>query len=389
MSSTATVSASIGRSRSPPTPRTPIQTEDAAGEDPARLELRSRARLGNYLQAALTGKEVAGAELELRQEGDGAGNEVPLELFGTLEKRADTATPAPSTGRGVDVEPIRPMIFARSIAGRMGIAMPQTGTGSFSTMTITAGLSAAAKGIGDSAESSAATLTAQTTEAHRLSARLSVRLEDIYRIGTESFEAALRQNLSLTMSAQLDSYCLTGTGSSNQPEGLLPRLDDPTDPTEVVNWAGFVAAVAAGIDGGPWAEDMTAVRLLVNAETMRLAEQTFREPTGTEAQGYATPGEMSAAAYLRAHSGGFFASARMPDTASNIAQAVRHRSGTMGLDGVNAGRTAVMPTWAMLAIDDIYTDSASGRKHVTLHALVGDVIIEQTDAYERVDLKVS
>ena len=370
-------------------------TEDAAAsaeatEDPARRELRSRARLGNYLQAALTGKEVAGAELELRQEGNGAGNEVPLELFGgTLEKRADAATPAPSTGRGVDVEPIRPMIFARSIAGRMGIAMPQTGTGSFATMTITAGLSAAAQGINDSAESNAATLTAQTTEAHRISARLSVRLEDIYRIGTESFEAALRQNLSLTMSAQLDGYCLTGTGASNQPEGLLPRLTDPTNPTTVVDWAGFVAAVAAGIDGGPWAEDMTAVKLLVNAETMRLAEQTFREPTGTEAQGYATPGEMSAAAYLRAHSGGFFASARMPDTAANIAQAVRHRSGTMGLDGVNAGRTAVMPTWAMLAIDDIYTDSASGRKHVTLHALVGDVIIEQANAYERVDLKVS
>ena len=276
------------------------------------------------------------------------------------------------------------MIFARSIAGRLGIAMPQTGTGSFSTMTITAALTAGAMAAGGARESSAATLTPQTTEAHRISARLSVRLEDIYRIGTESFEAALRQNLGLAMSAQLDDYCLNGTGSSNEPKGLLPTLTDPTDPTEVVSWVGFIEALSAGIDGGPWAEDLTAVRLLVNAATMRKAETTFQAPTTSGANG-----EVSAAAYLRSHSGGFFASARMPDTASNIAQAVRYRAGTAGLDGVDAGRTAVMPTWAMLAIDDIYTDSAAGTKHVTLHALVGDVLIEQADAYERVDLKVS
>ena len=362
------------------------------GEPSDRLELRSRARIGNYLAAYLKGADVTGAELELRQEAGGGPGELPLEMFGStaeLEKRADSPSLAPGTGRGVNVEPIRPMIFARSIAGRLGIAMPQTGTGSFSTMTITAGLSAEAKAAGGDAESSAATITPQTTEAHRVSARLSVRIEDVVRIGTESFEASLRQNLTLTMSGQLDDYCLNGTGNSNQPKGLLPTLTDPTDPTAVVTWAGFVEALADGIDGGPWAEDLTAVKLLVNAETMRLAEQTFREPTGTEAQGYATPGEMSAAAYLRAHSGGFYASARMPDTASNIAQAVRHRSGTMGLDGVNAGRTAVMPTWAMLAIDDIFTDSAAGTRHITLHAMVGDVLIEQSAAYDRVDLKVS
>ncbi|MCY3661325.1 MAG: hypothetical protein OXH28_00705 [bacterium] len=362
------------------------------GEDPERRALRSRARLGNFLQAALTGAEVTGAELELRQAAEGSAGDIPMELFAPLERRADTASTAPTAGRGVDVEPIRPAIFARSVAGRLGIAMPQTGTGSFSTMTITTNLTAGAMAAGASRESTAAALTAKTTEAHRVTARLSIRIEDIYRIGTESFEAALRQNLTLAMSAQLDDFCLNGTGASNQPQGLIPQLTDPTDPTDVMDWAGFVSLAAGGIDGGPWAEDMTAVRLCVNADTIRLAETTFREPgtVGTPADQYSdTPGEMSAAAYLRAHSGGLFASSRMPATASNIAAAVRYRAGTTGLDGVNAGRTAVCPTWAMLAIDDIYTDAAAGTKHLTLHALVGDVLLEQSDAYERVDVKVA
>ena len=57
---------------------------------------------------------------------------------------------------------------------------------------------------------------------------------------------------------------------------------------------------------------------------------------------------MSAAAYLRANTGGFFASARMPATAATIAGAILFRAGTMGLDGVNAVQTATCPVWNYL-----------------------------------------
>jgi len=98
---------------------------------------------------------------------------------------------------------------------------------------------------------------------------------------------------------------------------------------------------------------------------------------------------MSAAAYLRAQAGMFSASSRMPDTAATIAQCVRYRAGTMGLDGVNATRTATCPVWNELGIDDIYSDSASGTRHFTLHSLIGDVVIQQPASYERVDLKLA
>lgn len=360
----------------------------AAGDDPKRVELRNASSLAAFVSAAISGRPLAGAEAELAAEiGLGTGF-VPLEMFTPprpVETRAVSEAPSDV---GVNLAPILPSIFARAVVPRLGVEMPRVPTGTYATGTITGDLSAEAKNKGDAVAAQAATITTATTTPHRISARLSIALEDIAAVGTDNFEAALRQNLSLAMSAQLDAYGLSGTGAGPQPTGLLTRLADPTDPTTVVDWAAFVATAADGIDGGPWAEDMTAVRLCVNADTMRLAEKTFRDPVGTQNAGYATPGEMSAAAYLRDHCGGFFASSRMPDTASNIAQAIRYRPGTMGLEGVEAVRTAVCPVWSEIGIDDIYTDSAKGVRHVTFHVLLGDVIITQADAYERVDLKL-
>ena len=52
--------------------------------------------------------------------------------------------------------------------------------------------------------------------------------------------------------------------------------------------------------------------------------------------------------------------------------------------------TAEHPTWASLAIDDIYSDSGSATRHFSLHILVGDkVLIVQPGAYARVSFKVA
>ena len=64
-----------------------------------RIALRAKASLTNYLQAALSGRQVAGPEAELAQ---AAGvNGIPLELWDVpesrTEKRVDAATGAPGT----------------------------------------------------------------------------------------------------------------------------------------------------------------------------------------------------------------------------------------------------------------------------------------------------
>ena len=355
-----------------------LETPD--GEQRERIELRSRASLTNFLLAAMRGQLPSGPEAELQA---AAGvSQIPIELFDLpVERRADTTTSAPST-TGVSLQPVFPLIYARSVLPRLGVAMPRTGSGGYATATITAGLAAAAKTKGAAQESTAATLTAKSTAAHRVSARLSIAIEDIAIIGTSNFEAQLRSALQLALSDRLDFLGLTGDGQNANPQGLLSQLTDPTDPTAVVDFDGFVGLAAGGIDGGPWAEGMGSVRLLVNAETMRKAETTFQTATNYK-------GELSAGAYLRDKSGGFFASARMPATAATIAQCLRVRMGTMGLDGVNAGMLATCPVWAEVGVDDIYSDSASGIRHFTLHSLIGDVLIIQSSAYERVDLKLS
>ena len=364
--------------------------EGEPGDPPAetdRLELRSRASLGRYLLSALRGQSLTGAEAELAAETGVDG--IPLELWDVptetraTETRADTATTSPSV-TGINLDPLRPLIYARAVAPRLGVAMPRVESGTFATATMTTGLTAGAMAAGAARESTAAAFTAQTTTPHRISARMSIRLEDIATIGVGNFESILRQNVALALTDQLDQYTLNGDGQSANPTGLLTRLADPDDPTAVVNWAAFIAAAAGGIDGGPWAETLGSVTLLVNAETMRLAETTFQSGSGTD-----TPGELSAAAYLRQHASAFFANRRMPDTDTTIAAAIRFRAGTVGLDGVNAMRTAVCPVWAEVGIDDIYSDSASGIRHFTLHHLVGDVIVEQSDAYQRVDFKLA
>ena len=365
----------------------PLETADdvpvISKDDRQRLELRSAAKLTNYMLSHAQGKMNSGAELELQQEAQVNG--IPAELFdvATRQTRADTL--APTTGTGVNVDPVRPMIYARAVLPRLGVAMPRVASGSYSTMTVTMGVTAAAQTAGAAFVATAATLTPQTTRNHRVTGRLSLRVEDIQHVGVDNFESILRQNLMLVMSDELDKLGLKGDGVDPDPEGLFPQLTNPTDPTVDVTWPLFVAAMAGGIDGGPWAETLQEVMMLVNPETMRLAESTFQSGTGNQA----TPGDISAAAYLRANTAGFFSSRRMPDTVSDIAGCIIYRAGTMGLDGVNAVRTAVCPMWNEITIDDIYSDSASGIHHYTLHHMIGDVLIEQPNAYSRVDLKVS
>ena len=360
------------------------------GEDRERVELRRAARLGNYLAAALAGRGPTGAEAELAAAAGVTG--IPLELFDALpEQRAaqrETRAPTDAPGTvGINLAPIRPLIYARAVTPRIGVAMPRVATGTYATATIATGTAAAAAIPDGAAVDTAATFAVGSTTPHRVSGRLSLRIEDIAAVGTENFESALRQNLMLALSSELDRLVLNGDSAvvAAEPEGLFKQITpEPTDPTAVVDFNAFVGLSAGGIDGGPWAESMTSVVLLVNPETMRLAEATFQTAASYQ-------GEMSAAAYLRSHSGGFMSSARMPDTdtTANIAQAIRFRAGTMGLDGVDAMRTAVCPTWAEVGIDDIFTDSAKGIRHFTLHTLIGDVLLVQPDAYEQVAAKLA
>ena len=266
-----------------------------------RIELRSKASLTGYLQAALAGRQVAGAEAEL-QAAAGIGNGIPLELWDTpVETRADASTGAPGTV-GVNLDPIRPAVFANSIAPRLGIEMPRVASGTYASATITTSLMADSKAKGAAQESTAAAFTVSSVTPKRISARLGIRIEDVASVGQANFESILRENLSLVLSDELDNQVINGVyvdGTNNDLNGIFKALTDPTEPTAVAGFDDFVAAFAGGVDG-LWSSTLKDVAVVCGPSTYQLSAKTFRD-VGTN-NGHRD--DIAFSDYAMAHAGG-------------------------------------------------------------------------------------
>lgn len=361
-----------------------LETEDAKtivhdepdAEVRERIELRNKASLTGYLRAALAGRQVSGAEAELQAAAGVDG--IPIELWDTpeVEKRADATTGAPGTV-GVNLAPIQPAVFAASIAPRLGIEMPRVQSGTYASATISTSLTAGPKAAGAAQEATAAAFRVNSATPKRVSARMAIRIEDIASVGQANFESALRENLSLVLSDELDDQVINGDGQAPNLSGIFKALTDPNDPSSVVDFDAFVAAFAGGVDG-LWANTLKDVGIVCGPATYRKSAQVFRD-VGTN-NGHR--GDISFADYAMEKFGGWWTNKRMPDAASNIQQAILSRKG-------RSMRKAVCPHWGQISIDDIYTGSAQGERFFTMHVLLGDVIIVQPDAYKQVAFKVA
>lgn len=351
-------------------------------EQRERIELRSAARLTEFMLARMQGRMVQGAEAELVKAAEVRDGAIPLELWDVPappEQRA--ATEAPGTV-GVNLDRIRPAVFANSIAPRLGIEMPRVATGTYASATINASLTAAAKDKAAAADATAATFTVTTVTPKRVSARLSLQVEDIAAVGQANFESILRENLAMVLSDELDDQAINGDGQTPNLAGIFNRLAAATAPgATVASFDDFAAAHAGGIDG-LWANTLKDVGIVVGPDTMALAAKTFQTATNYK-------GEMSAAAYAMAQTGGMWTNKRMPDAANNIQNAILYRKGRSMMGGAGAMRTAVCPHWNEVSIDDIYSGSASGTRHFTMHVLLGDVIVVQPAAYGQVAFRTA
>ena len=359
-------------------------------EDRERLELREKATLSGYLMAAMRGAILKGPEAELQAAAGVDG--IPLELWDTrdvLEQRAlaevraerlrlgledRDISGAPGT-IGINLDPIRPAVFAPSIAGKLMIDMPRVPSGTFATGTISTSVTADAVGKSSNVPETAAIITVGTATPKRVGANLGLTWEDIAAIGQANFEAALRENVSMVLSDELDDQMLNGDGMNNDLIGIFERLTAASAPdANVETWSRFAAIQASGVEG-LWATELADVAMLVNPATYRLGAETFQANE-----------QESSASYLKrtgAPGMGFQTNRRMPDAANNIAPGILCRKGRTGM------RTAVCPTWGSIGIDDIYSGSRKGERYYTLAVLAGDVIIVQPGAYAEVAYRVS
>ena len=380
------------------------ETETRAADNPdaeqrERIELRSKAKLTNFLLNAARGRMVDGAEAELQSAAGVSGHGVPLELWDVAQPERRSAedgretraiTPSPGTV-GVNLDPIRPAVFANSIAPRLGIEMPRVMSGTYASGTITTSQAASALDKSAAAVGTAGAITVQTATPKRISARLELTLEDIAAVGQDNFESILRENLALALSDQLDDQAINGNGTAPNLAGILQRLSDPTAaPTAVADFDAFVAAFAGGVDG-LWANTVKEVAIVAGVETYRLSASTFRDPATGTAGGR---GDKAFSDYGMEHYGGWWTNTRMPDGATfmsvdNVQQAILYRKGRSMMGGAGAMRTAVCPHWNVIDIDDIYSGSAQGERYFTMHVLLGDVILVQPNAYAQVAFQVA
>ena len=357
------------------------RTAQTAAGDPEmreRIELRGRASLTGYLLAAARGRLVSGAEAELQAAAGVEG--IPLELWDVPEQRAVADVPGTV---GVNLDTLRPAVFANSIAPRLGIEMPRVASGTYASATISTSQSAAALAKSAAAAGVVGAFTVATATPKRVSARLELTLEDIAAVGQENYESILRENISLVLSDALDTQVINGNGTAPNLAGIFSRLTNPGAPAAgVATFDSFVAAFASGIDG-LWSSTIKEVAIVAGVETFQLSAKTFRDIATADL------GSMSLADYAMSHYGGWWTNKRMPAKANHIQQAILYRMGRSMMGGAGAMRTAVCPHWGEIGIDDIYSGSAKGERYFTLHVLLGDVILVQPDAYDQVAFRVS
>ena len=349
-----------------------------AGESAAIRRLRAQTAVGRYLVAAMNGNGVDGAEEELRAEVGAKQGEIPYAAFDHPPRQftnADAATGAPST-IGINMDRIVPAAFADSVAEFLGVAMPMVPSGQYSIPRLTTNLTAGSQAKGGEQESTAAAFTIANAKPKRLSARLSLQAEDLAEVGIPGFEASLQQNLRMVLADALDIQVLRGTGASGQIQGLVPQLTADTDPSDVITFAIHASDLAGYLDG-KFAGRLSDLRVIHNASVYAKLASVFA--TQDDSRDALTWGQR--------HGVEQRCNANMSASASSIGKSIVVRSGTMAR-GVE-GMPAVCPVWGNLTIRDPYTDSGAATEHVTIHALIGKVLIRYPDAFAQWRIKTA
>ena len=334
-------------------------------EERERIEIRSRARLARFMDAAISGRAVDGAEAEVAA-AFGCPGAVPLVMFETRERQPEerAVTPSPATA-ATSLGAIVPAMFQRSAAAWLGVDMPSVAAGDAGFAVVGTSVTGGVKAkSAESAETEGA-ITVTTAQPRRITGAFRFTREDAARLS--GMEGALRENLSSVLSDAADGQAVNGSGAGDGTiNGLIAILTAAAAPAAgVEDFARYNAAMLSHVDG-VFATDRTGVRGLLGAATYRHAAGVFTGATS----------EVSALDYLTEKFGGVRLSNRIPAASSNIQKAIIRRSNPAG------DRVAVMPVWEGLTLirDDI-TGAKKGEIVITGLMLVGDVIVLRPGAF--------
>ncbi|MYK02926.1 MAG: phage major capsid protein [Gemmatimonadales bacterium] len=349
------------------------EPQPAAAGGAAPSELAGRIQLREYLSGALSGNgiDANSAEGELNVELGLDTDMIPLEAFASdasqgtpmrvdrpLQQRADVATTVPSDVMASQA-PIGQRVFAGSILEFCGVMMPTVPRGERTYPVLTAGSAAATVAKGAAQEATAGTITSLNLAPVRGQIRYQVQLEDL---AVMDLEPTLRADGRAALTEHLSDRALNGSGTAPQVQGLFAALTNPTAGSTVMNFDLLLAGATGGIDG-LWASMLSQRRLLLGANTYRLATGQFKGD------------ELAVLDYLRAQGCDVRAS-------SLIAAPSSDNQAALGISTGGPGPKAVLPVWqGIQVIRDNTSDAASGKVNLTLNVLYNFRVL-RTAAYQ-------
>lgn len=197
--------------------------------------IAGRARLGRYVAAVMGGAQITGAEAELNQALGMRADQIPLVMLVPCDAEDEgipgqRAEDAPTYYRADAVTDLNALdvprtpgrflarVFPLNAARFLGVTFESVPVGDRVHTVFGSGATADTVARGAEKDAEAAALSAVVMSPNRITARYLFEIEDVGRI--PQLESRLRQDLSMSMSAQLDNAIFNGDDQLTTPQGL-------------------------------------------------------------------------------------------------------------------------------------------------------------------------
>ena len=316
-------------------------------ETRARLELRSKTGISDFLKAA-----AGGAAAEYSESlGVPLIGHLPMAIFERPESPETRAiTPGPDV-KGM-LQPTVPYVFERSAAASLGILMPTVQSGQVQIPKVTTAVPSDTLAKDASAPSTAAAVTLVNQAPVRIAGQFEVRVEDLAVM--PSLEMTLNETIQGSLSNELDES--TFNGASGELNGLFTQASDVSAASAAETYATGIARFASLVDGRH-AYTLKDVRIIIGSKTF-----------GRYAGQFSGNGAVSLFDYLAYNAGSIRVSDRVPDVSAMAQKGIVVLSASPEMPKIHV--------WdALQIVRDPFSGAGAGKVTITATALVSPLYI--------------
>ena len=353
-------------------------------------ELRGKAKLQDYIMAAVEKRSLTGpmaelnSALEVKPVGNNGGIVIPFSVFVERrevskdpEKRAFTGTGAYSGG---EVQrPILQELFGPGIFDVLGVRVDSVPVGASEWPLLTGNVAGEQKKEGAAAtDATASTFTVATLKPKRLTAEIELTHELIASVvGVENH---FRMNLLDALKSKQQGLILTGAAPTNanpqHVEGFFTKLTGADLAAAEATAADYGRLHSLAVDG---------IHASMETEVMSvIGDETYRHAAGLYIVGSGEAGSE----LLKRRSGGCMASSSyIPDASAMKQSAILHAGGSNGGAMRGDSVAAVWEGAGLEVVRDFYSNASVG---ITLTGIIlwDAYTALRTGAYKQIDIQI-